>query len=469
MLAAFCFTVEGGRIADARVAFGGMAGIPKRAKAVEESLRGLSLADTSRWHLAAEAIAKDFTPLTDLRASAAYRSRVAGNLVVKAIAEMAGINSSVTRVARSPDRRRCRRVMPSSRRRCATSTSRCRTTAAPSTCRALPNISTTFRSRRARCISPSAARRWRAAIIRRIDLDEVQNAPGVVAVITAADIPGKNDISPASADEPVFVQDRVDFHNQPVFAVVATSRDAARRAVLRGKIEVDAEKPNVTVEQGRASGEVVLPDYAFINGDAAGAIAESPRRSTGKICISAARSIFIWKVRSRWPFPAKTAPCWSIRRPSIRAKCSTSLPACSRVPDSFVTCRVRRMGGGFGGKETQATQWAVIAALAARVTGRACKFRLDRDADMAMTGKRHDFAVEYAVGYDADGRIRAVDLDLDARCGCSADCQHRRGRSRHVPLRQHIFPAGIANPYARASRPTQCRTPRFAVSAARRA
>ena len=99
VLAAFCFTVEGGRIADAKVAFGGMAGIPKRAKAVEESLRGLSLADTSRWHLAAEAVAKDFTPLTDLRASASYRSRVAGNLVIKAIAEVAGVSAGVTRIA----------------------------------------------------------------------------------------------------------------------------------------------------------------------------------------------------------------------------------------------------------------------------------------------------------------------------------------------------------------------------------
>ena len=99
VLAAFCFTVEGSRIADAKVAFGGMAGIPKRAQAVEESLRGLSLADTSRWHLAAEAVAKDFTPLTDLRASASYRSRVAGNLVIKAIAEVAGVSAGVTRIA----------------------------------------------------------------------------------------------------------------------------------------------------------------------------------------------------------------------------------------------------------------------------------------------------------------------------------------------------------------------------------
>ena len=78
------------------------------------------------------------------------------------------------------------------------------------------------------------------------------------------------------------------------------------------------------------------------------------------------------------------------------------------------------MGGGFGGKETQATQWAVIAALAARVTGRPCKLRLDRDDDMVMTGKRHDFAVAYSVGYDPDGRMHAVDIELDARCGCSA-------------------------------------------------
>jgi len=91
------------------------------------------------------------------------------------------------------------------------------------------------------------------------------------------------------------------------------------------------------------------------------------------------------------------------------------------VADSFVTCQVRRMGGGFGGKETQATQWAVIAALAARATGRACKLRLDRDDDMMMTGKRHDFETEYEVGFDDEGRILGVDFVLAGRCGYSAD------------------------------------------------
>ncbi|MGA8651426.1 MAG: xanthine dehydrogenase small subunit [Xanthobacteraceae bacterium] len=99
VLAAFCLTLDGARIADACVAFGGMAGIPKRAKTVEDKLRGLSLASTSGWQAAADAVGKDFTPLTDLRASAGYRGRVAGNLVIKALAEVAGVSSKATRVA----------------------------------------------------------------------------------------------------------------------------------------------------------------------------------------------------------------------------------------------------------------------------------------------------------------------------------------------------------------------------------
>jgi xanthine dehydrogenase large subunit len=257
--------------------------------------------------------------------------------------------------------------------------------------------------------------------LRRLDLSEVRNAPGVVAVVTAADIPGKNDISPGSADEPVLVQDTILFHHQPVFAVAATSRDAARRAVLRAKIEVDAEAPNVSVEQGRASGETVMPDYAFINGDAAKTIAAAPLRSTGKIQVGGQEHFYL-EGQVALAVPGEDGAMLVYSSTQHPSEVQHVTARVLGVPDSFVTCRVRRMGGGFGGKETQATQWAVLAAVAARMTGRPCKFRLDRDADMVMTGKRHDFAVEYSVGYDSDGRIRALDLDLDARCGCSADC-----------------------------------------------
>jgi xanthine dehydrogenase large subunit len=256
--------------------------------------------------------------------------------------------------------------------------------------------------------------------IRRIDLAEVQNAPGVVAVITAAHIPGKNDISPASADEPVFAYDRIDFHSQPVFAVIATPRDAARRAALGGKIEVGAEKPNVTVEQGKASGERVLPDYAFVNGDAAKAAAAAPFRSAGTLRIGGQEHFYL-EGQVALAVPGEDGAVLVYSSTQHPSEVQHIVARVLALPDSFVTTRVRRMGGGFGGKETQATQWAVIAALAARTTGRPCKLRLDRDADMLMTGKRHDFAVAYTVGYEANGRIRAVDLDMDARCGCSVD------------------------------------------------
>jgi xanthine dehydrogenase large subunit len=256
--------------------------------------------------------------------------------------------------------------------------------------------------------------------IRRIDVSEVRNAPGVVAIITADDIPGKNDISPATADEPVFAQTRIDFHSQPVFAVVATTRDAARRAVLRGKIDAEVEKPNVTVKQGRDAGEVVLADYAFINGDVAEALAQAPLRSAGTLQVGGQEHFYL-EGQVALAVPGEDGAVLVYSSTQHPSEVQHIVARVLGVPDSFVTCTVRRMGGGFGGKETQATQWAVIAALAARVTGRACKYRLDRDADMVLTGKRHDFSIEYAVGYDSDGRIRAINLDLDARCGCSAD------------------------------------------------
>ncbi len=256
--------------------------------------------------------------------------------------------------------------------------------------------------------------------IRTLDLSEVAATLGVVAIITAADVQAKNDISPSAGDEPAFADRHVIFHGQPVFAVVATTRDAARRAARRGRIEVDAEMPNVTVEEGRAAVETVMADYAFIGGDAGAGIAAAPIRSAGTIRIGGQEHFYL-EGQITLAVPGEDG--------SMLVHSSTQHPSevqhiVARVlglPDSFVTCQVRRMGGGFGGKETQATQWAVIAALAARKTGQPCKLRLDRDDDMRMTGKRHDFAVQYAVGYEASGRIRAVNIDLDARCGCSAD------------------------------------------------
>ena len=238
------------------------------------------------------------------------------------------------------------------------------------------------------------------------------------------------------------------FHSQPVFAVIATSRDAARRAALRGQIEVDAEKPNVSVEQGRASGETVLPDYAFINGDAAKAIAAAPLRSTGTVRIGGQEHFYL-EGQVALAVPGEDGAVLVYSSTQHPSEVQHIVARVLGVPDSFVTCRVRRMGGGFGGKETQATQWAVIAALAARVTGRPCKLRLDRDADMVDDRQAARFRRRIRRRLRTPTAASArVDLDLDARCGCSADRQHRRRRSRHVPCRQCLFPAGIPHPFA---------------------
>jgi xanthine dehydrogenase large subunit len=253
-----------------------------------------------------------------------------------------------------------------------------------------------------------------------IDLDRVRAFPGVCAVITASDIPGKNDISPSSGDEPVFAAERVEFHGQPIFAVIATTRDIARRAASLAVIDVERERPNVTVEQGMEAGESVLPDYAFVGGNPDTVMAGSPNRLSGVLQIGGQEHFYL-EGQIALAVPGEDHDMLVYSSTQHPSEVQHIVARVLGVADSYVTCQVRRMGGGFGGKETQATQWAVIAALAAQITRRPCKFRLDRDVDMMMTGKRHDFRVDWSVGFGSGGRIDGVGLQLAARCGCSAD------------------------------------------------
>ena len=256
--------------------------------------------------------------------------------------------------------------------------------------------------------------------ILRLDLEAVRAAPGVVAVLTAADIPAVNDCSPSVGGDPVFAETDIRFHGQVVFAVAAESRAEARRAARLAVIEVEAEKPAVTVADALDRGTDVLPPYEFLKGDAATAIEAAPHRIVDGFLVGGQEHFYL-----------ETQVALAIPREAdeIRILASTQHPTevshiAARVlglPEAAVPCECRRMGGGFGGKESQATQWAVIAALAARVTGRAAKIRLDRDDDMMMTGKRHDFRVDWSAGFDGSGRLAGVEVDFYARCGHSAD------------------------------------------------
>jgi len=268
---------------------------------------------------------------------------------------------------------------------------------------------------------PGYAREATVGRIRRIDLATVRAVPGVIAVLTAADVPGVNDVSPAHKDdEPILAAEEVRYHGQPVFAVVAETRAIARRAARLGVVDVEAAEPVVTVDQAIAADRDVMPPYAFVRGDVEAGLAAAPRRLEGSIRVGGQEHFYL-EGQVSLAIPGEGGEMTIVTSSQHPTEIQHLVAQALGVADAFVVAEVRRMGGGFGGKESQATQWAALAAVAARVTGRPVKVRLDRDDDMIMTGKRHDFRIDWRAGLDADGRIEAVEMNQFARCGHSWD------------------------------------------------
>jgi xanthine dehydrogenase large subunit len=254
-----------------------------------------------------------------------------------------------------------------------------------------------------------------------LDLDAVKKSPGVVAVLTAANVPGENDISPKGIkDDPVITPDRVNFYGQVLFAVVAETRDQARRAVLQAKIATAPTMPVIDVDDALVAQTTVLPDYVFERGEVEAEIERAPRQLTGELRVGGQEHFYL-EGQVALVVPGEDGDMLVYSSTQHPSEVQHVIAHMLRLPQSAVTVETRRMGGGFGGKESQATQWAALAALGAYVTGRPCKMRLDRDDDMIMTGKRHDFRIDYSVGFDKVGVIRSVDVALNARCGHSED------------------------------------------------
>ena len=256
--------------------------------------------------------------------------------------------------------------------------------------------------------------------LRSVDVDAVRRAPGVVAVLLSSDIPHANECSPSIGGDPVLAESEILFHGQVVFAVAATTRRDARRAARLARIDVEEDAPAVDVDAGARTGRQVLPPYEFRRGTPREVIDTSPRIHEGTVRIGGQEHFYLeGQVALATPGEAgEMLVHSSTQHPSDVQRLVARMLG---VPLARIVCECRRMGGGFGGKESQAAQWACLAALAAHVTGRPAKICLDRDDDMIMTGKRHDFRVAYRVGTDEEGHLTGVDVDFDARCGCSAD------------------------------------------------
>jgi xanthine dehydrogenase large subunit len=258
------------------------------------------------------------------------------------------------------------------------------------------------------------------ARIRSMDLAPVGAAPGVVAVVAAGDIPGKNNFGPILDDDPIFAPGLVQCVGQSMFAVAATSYGEARRAALLAKVDYEVLPAILDIPAALAAGSFVLPTQRMVRGDASGMLAQAPHRLHGALVIGGQDHFYLeGQVCAAIPQEGGTMRVHSSTQHPTEVQHLVAHALNLGSKDVAVECR--RMGGGFGGKESQPALFACAAAILAARTGRAVKLRADRDTDMTMTGKRHDFHVEWDVGFEADGRITALRVTLASRCGYSAD------------------------------------------------
>ncbi len=262
--------------------------------------------------------------------------------------------------------------------------------------------------------------------LKRIDLAALRALPGVVEVIAAEHIPGENQCGPIVHDDPILADGLVQYLGQPVFAVIASTRDAARRAAARAKEFLDIEPlPAVlSVRDAHAAQSYVVPPMHLTRESAPGALqramAGAPHRLQGSF-VQGGQEQFYLEGQISYAVPLEDG--------GMRVHCSTQHPTEMQHVVSHalggaahaVLVECRRMGGGFGGKESQSALFACVAAVAARRLNRPVKLRPDRDDDMMITGRRHGFEFDYDIAHDDAGRILGAEVTMICNAGYSAD------------------------------------------------
>jgi xanthine dehydrogenase large subunit len=255
-----------------------------------------------------------------------------------------------------------------------------------------------------------------------IDLSAVKAHPGVVCVLTADDITGVNDVSSGGRhDEPLIATDRVEFHGQTIFAVIAETRDAARKAARLAKVEYRDLPFWTDIDGALDNGSpLVTPGMTLKRGTPETELDKAAHRIKSSMRIGGQEHFYLEShIALAIPGEDDDVTVWSsTQHPS---EIQHIVGHVLDISSNAITVNTRRMGGGFGGKETQGNQFAALAALAAKKLKRAVKFRPDRDEDMGVTGKRHDFKMDFDVAFDDDGRIHAIEANFAARCGYSSD------------------------------------------------
>ena len=267
-----------------------------------------------------------------------------------------------------------------------------------------------------------------------IDASAARSAPGVLAVLTGDDVPGENDIGPARHDEPLFPSE-VCFAGQAVAWVIAETEEAARLAAAAVRVEYEALPAILSIEDAIAAASFLTDGDRLHRGDAEAALRDAPHRLDGELHIGGQEHFYL---------ETNAALAYRDHDGGLMVHSSTQHPSETQeivarvlgLPKHAVVVQCLRMGGAFGGKEVQANAWAAVAALAATTIGRPVRVRLTRQQDMVLTGKRHPFLARFRVGFEADGALRAVAIELFSDGGWSLDSELPGARPRDVPHRQ---------------------------------
>ena len=390
-------TDDGGLVTEARLAFGGVAEKTLRATAVEVAMIGRPLA-AHRDLL--EMLDAAFTPLSDVRGSAEYRRAAVRGLFEKFIADEPegepGWKAGFDGDPGIPHESAAGHVTGAARY-------------VEDAALARPMLEV-------RAIRSTAAR----GTILKLDLSAVASSPGVAAVLTAADIPGSNNSGPVRHDEPILAEGEVCFHGQAIALVVGETREACRLAAEKVVVEIDELPPLLGIAAAIEADSFHTDPHVLGRGDVEVGLSESTSVIEG-IFEFGGQEHFYLETHAAWAESDGEGGVFvasSTQHPSeIQAIVAEALD----LPRHRVVVESPRMGGGFGGKETQGNAIAALCAIAAVKTGKPVRWQLDRDEDMAVTGKRHPFLARYRAGHDADGKLVAVDVRLFSDGGWSLD------------------------------------------------
>ena len=405
--AAFRVIVVEGKVHDARLAFGGVAATPKRVTLAEEALRGRTLEESLEQvrHI----LKKEFQPLTDARGSAEYRSALVGSLWEKFVrGEKSYVHDED--ITFSEDNLWSEKE---------TSRSLSHESAVGHVTGEARYVEDTALRQSMLTMWPVLSTQARARIV-SVDTSEAEAVPGVKTILLARDIPGQNNVGPARHDEPALAEDEVFYHGQVIAAVIGENADSCRKAAQRVKVEYEPLQSIIGLENAIRAESYHTDPHRLARGDVEASLAAAPHRLKG-IFEFGGQEHFYLETHAAW---AETTDDGGVHVSSSTqhpTEIQTIVAEVLNLSRGLVVVEAPRMGGGFGGKETQGNLWAALCALAAQKTGRPVRVQLDRDLDMVISGKRHPFHSEFEIGYDDSGRLLAARVHLVSDGGWSLD------------------------------------------------